>query len=495
MKIYEGPPSQFLGAITDHFMFLAWMLKLTDYEIYTRSLGLVHDPVTARLIVRAVQERRSKNAGHKPNYGGFIGSYELYGDELKGIYPVAPAVTPEDDPLIVRAGLQHLFKSIPRNSAARRIKLSYNNILFSIAKEKADYDSTVHHGVSCNSCGLSPIRGIRWHCANCVDCDLCDVCEIANTHPITHDLIRITIPIPLMKSPRWRWKQRLPAKSAQRNFVMPSNLDTDTIIALNRENKFSRKDLDFVYKAYAPLFNYRKKRSDGTILYGITKSVWTTHMYHTPPAGDLATFIFRFYDQDGDGLISVQELIQVHMMLTLNDRNGLIKRLFRAFDWRGRGYFLCKDIVDLQLAYYNTLDLDVLERDSFLTGVRGQEGFWESRKPMSARFPIMHYVLPSSDSGRMIDTYIKSKYMNIKSEPLESRKQVIERFGVEDKLMLEMLKQTNTAKLRHFFELLGWREKTKIKYHNPSKSVLRYFCEDFYETFTDWVRPQKPALV
>lgn len=495
MKVYEGPPTQFLGAITDHFVFLSWTLKLTDHDIYTRCLRLVHDSVTARLVVRAVHERRLSKLGHRPDYVGFVDSYELHGDELKGIYPVAPAVTPEDDLLTVRADIKHLFKHNSRSLASNRVQLSYNNVLFSIAKEKADYDSIVHHGVSCNECGLSPIRGIRWHCANCVDCDLCDTCEMANTHPITHDLIRITIPVPLMKSPRWRWKQRLPAKSVHRNFSMPTKVDIDTVIALNEKYSLTQTEVNRIYKAYAPLFNYRKKQSDGTTLYGITKDVWTSHMFCTPPAADLATFVFSFYDQDGDGLISVLELIQVHILFSHDDRYAVIRRLFRALDWRGRGYLVRKDIVDLQLAYYDTLDLEVLKSDAFLTGVRGQEGFWESRRPMSARFPILHYLVPSTETGRMIDMYIKNKYMNINAESNESRKQIIERFGVENNLKLEMLKHSTASKLEHLFECLDWGKKDKFNYHRPNKLVLHYFCYEFYETFADWVRPQKSALV
>jgi hypothetical protein len=38
-------------------------------------------------------------------------------------------------------------------------------------------DSEVHENVSCDGCGLSPIRGARWKCSVCADYDLCDVCH------------------------------------------------------------------------------------------------------------------------------------------------------------------------------------------------------------------------------------------------------------------------------------------------------------------------------
>ena len=37
--------------------------------------------------------------------------------------------------------------------------------------------SEVHENVSCDGCGLSPIRGARWKCSVCADYDLCDVCH------------------------------------------------------------------------------------------------------------------------------------------------------------------------------------------------------------------------------------------------------------------------------------------------------------------------------
>ena len=36
--------------------------------------------------------------------------------------------------------------------------------------------SEVHELVTCDGCGLSPIRGPRWKCNQCADFDLCDIC-------------------------------------------------------------------------------------------------------------------------------------------------------------------------------------------------------------------------------------------------------------------------------------------------------------------------------
>lgn len=57
-------------------------------------------------------------------------------------------------------------------------------------------------GITCNKCNVSPIRGIRYKCANCVDFDLCEMCEGANSHINTHVFLKIRIPIPPLANPR-----------------------------------------------------------------------------------------------------------------------------------------------------------------------------------------------------------------------------------------------------------------------------------------------------
>lgn len=57
-------------------------------------------------------------------------------------------------------------------------------------------------GITCNKCRVTPIRGIRYKCANCVDFDLCELCESANCHLTTHVFLKIRIPIPPLANPR-----------------------------------------------------------------------------------------------------------------------------------------------------------------------------------------------------------------------------------------------------------------------------------------------------
>jgi len=52
--------------------------------------------------------------------------------------------------------------------------------------------TTVHHGVTCDGCGVNPIPGIRYKCFVCPDFDYCEKCEDSIEHP--HPFIKMKTP-------------------------------------------------------------------------------------------------------------------------------------------------------------------------------------------------------------------------------------------------------------------------------------------------------------
>jgi hypothetical protein len=76
------------------------------------------------------------------------------------------------------------------------------SLLISIAENEAISDTIIHRSVTCNHCGMSPLRGFRFKCANCVDFDVCSSCEALDVHFKTHTFIKIRIPIPPQANPR-----------------------------------------------------------------------------------------------------------------------------------------------------------------------------------------------------------------------------------------------------------------------------------------------------
>jgi len=71
-------------------------------------------------------------------------------------------------------------------------------------KEKvidATTDQILHEGYKCDSCGIEPIVGTRWKCAECpedLEVDLCEACKVAEfeteTHRTSHSFITIIEP-------------------------------------------------------------------------------------------------------------------------------------------------------------------------------------------------------------------------------------------------------------------------------------------------------------
>jgi len=54
----------------------------------------------------------------------------------------------------------------------------------------------LHSYCTCDRCGATPIKGIRWKCSNCPDFDLCSACEALNLHDPSHLLLKVRIPLP-----------------------------------------------------------------------------------------------------------------------------------------------------------------------------------------------------------------------------------------------------------------------------------------------------------
>lgn len=82
---------------------------------------------------------------------------------------------------------------------------------------KSDSVVGIHPHVTCDGCGMAPIRGLRFKCAVCPDFDLCSACEtkIPATHPAEHPFLRMEPSVhvnasstPSRRCPRSQWGSR-----------------------------------------------------------------------------------------------------------------------------------------------------------------------------------------------------------------------------------------------------------------------------------------------
>ncbi|KAJ2476294.1 hypothetical protein IWW56_004998, partial [Coemansia sp. RSA 2131] len=50
-------------------------------------------------------------------------------------------------------------------------------LLCTISEDQSRRNGIIHRGTTCNSCQETPIRGIRYKCAQCATVDICEACE------------------------------------------------------------------------------------------------------------------------------------------------------------------------------------------------------------------------------------------------------------------------------------------------------------------------------
>lgn len=309
----------------------------------------------------------------------------IFGNELEGIDFSVPEPVKEDpfkrDSLIPPASTVTalLDKSLPP-------KQDSLSLLYLIAEDRNKMVDAIHHGVSCNYCGMSPITGPRYHCSNCADLDLCEACELAGKHDKYHILIKIKVPIPLMKSPRWRWKSFYPVRALVRDFDVPEELDQEQLKDLSIELKEYQSYVEQLYELFRQMIDYRVKR-EGEYIYGATRRSFCDLYLPSKPSQRFQDMFFRVYDMDRDGILTFPEFIRTHHLLTNSPNYRVIQRLFRTWDADGDGYlqkFDMKTNIKLILEYWQSM---LPLPDAALINKDFHDRIWEGRRPLSSLFP------------------------------------------------------------------------------------------------------------
>ncbi|CAG8481931.1 1747_t:CDS:2 [Diversispora eburnea] len=208
------------------------------------------------------------------------------------------------------------------------------NLLYSIAEDQARKEGYIHRGITCNNCSSSPIRGIRYKCANCVDYDLCELCEGQEVHYKTHTFLKIRIPIPPLANPR----------SALLNVFYPGrytnfgDLARDRLRDLQKKTHFDQVELEALYDQFKSLATVI--RGEG----GIDKGTFEQCLGPLSVERNLVTErIFQFFDQDGDNIINFSELVV-----------GLsVLYAFKGYDLDGDGLISRDELQQIFKAYFH----------------------------------------------------------------------------------------------------------------------------------------------
>lgn len=310
-------------------------------------------------------------------------------------------------------------------------------LLFRVSEDNARRNAYVHRGCMCNACGLLPIRGIRYRCANCADFDLCETCESQGLHIKTHVFYKVKVPAPPFgpKSMQPVWYPGDP-DTALRN--LPSSL----IKHLARETGFERPELEALWEQWTFIAN-TEWRDDPDELY-LAADRKTFERYLVPSSGTKRTSpnlihdrMFAFYDTNGDDLISFPEFLKG---LSYKKGKERLERIFKGYDIDGDGYISRKDCLRIFRTYYvlyKHMHGDVLEGlDQQAMHNTDTQQLVTSRQPLSSYFGREGRV-PEADHGRPMegkvfhsngDVYLnddKSSVVNESRPDLGNREEIL----------------------------------------------------------------------
>lgn len=227
------------------------------------------------------------------------------------------------------------------------------NLLYHIAEDQARREGYIHRGVTCNSCGSMPIRGIRYRCANCVDYDLCETCEAMQVHPKTHLFYKVRIPAPFLGNPRQAQPVWYPGKPSN----LPQNLSRDFGRRLVKETGFENPEIEALWDQFRCLAATEWVEDPNKLNMAIDRRTFDrcfvpNTSIRPPPPNLIYDRMFAFYDTNGDGLIGFEEFLKGLASLNNKSKDERLKRVFQGYDIDGDGYVDRKDFLRMFRAFY-----------------------------------------------------------------------------------------------------------------------------------------------
>jgi Ca2+-binding EF-hand superfamily protein len=260
-------------------------------------------------------------------------------------------------------------------------------LLFRVSEEATRRNAYVHRGCQCNSCGMVPIRGIRYRCSNCADFDLCEACEAQGVHIKTHVFYKVRVP-----TSSFATRQMQPVWYPGDPDTQLKSLPRDFITRLSKETGFDRSELDAYWEQWTFMAN-TEWRDDPDGL-GIAMDRKTFDQCLVPSGGNrhaapnlIHDRMFAFYDTNHDELISFPEFLNG---LAYRKKKGKLKKVFEGFDINGDGFVDRKDFLRMFRSYYvlfKQMHRDMLEGldDQVMNSTEAHQ-LVSGRQPLSSVF-------------------------------------------------------------------------------------------------------------
>lgn len=260
-------------------------------------------------------------------------------------------------------------------------------LLFRISEDATKRNAYVHRGTLCNACGVVPIRGIRYRCANCADYDLCEACESQGHHYRTHVFYKIRVPISNY-APRQLQSAFYPGDPDTAVKMLTRELTT----RLTRETGLDRPEIEAYWEQWTYMAN-TEWRDDPDALY-LAMDRRTFDRCLVPSDGNryaspnlIHDRMFAFYDQNNDDLISFPEYLQG---LAFRKSKNKLRRVFDGYDINGDGFVDRKDFLRMFRSYYvlfKNMRKDMLDSmDEHAVNSVEAHQLVHSRQPLSSAF-------------------------------------------------------------------------------------------------------------
>ncbi|KAG5979617.1 hypothetical protein E4U55_004945 [Claviceps digitariae] len=270
---------------------------------------------------------------------------------------------------------------------AQRAGHNIVNLLFRVSEDNARRNGCVHRGCQCNSCGMVPIRGVRYRCANCADFDLCETCEAQGVHTKTHIFYKIKVPAPPF-GPR----QMQPVWYTGDPDSCRRSLPRGLIPRLSKETGFERPELEAFWEQWTYMANTEWRDDPDELCVAMDRKTFERCLVPTGGSRHAAPNLihdrmFSFYDSNKDDLIGFAEFLQG---LSYRKRKDKLKKVFEGYDIDGDGYVNRRDFLRMFRAYYvlyKQMHKDILDglEDQLLASTEAQQ-LVSSRQPLSSLF-------------------------------------------------------------------------------------------------------------
>lgn len=284
-------------------------------------------------------------------------------------------------------------------------RAGYNivNLLFRVSEDNARRTGCVHRGCQCNSCGMVPIRGIRYRCANCADFDLCETCESQGVHTKTHVFYKIRVPAPPF-GPR----QMQPVWYTGDPETCRRSLPKALMGKLSNQTGFERTELEAFWEQWTFMANTEWRDDPDELNLAMDRKTFERCLVPTGGSRHAAPNLihdrmFSFYDSNKDGYIGFSEFLHG---LAYRKRKDKLRKVFEGYDIDGDGFVSRKDFLRMFRAYYvlyKQMHKDILDglEDQLLASTEAQQ-LVASRQPLSSLFG-REGGLPHGDRNLRLD--------------------------------------------------------------------------------------------